>query len=564
MELTWQIDHVAKVGIKACGLSSANKAEDPHLLQKMDRGEFDMVFACPEALLEPRGHFFTQTLRSTEFRQRLLAIAFDECHLAYNWRDFRVAFRALGNIKRACRNVPWVCLSATLTAGAEAYVHEVCALERGARRISTTVRRDNINLTVLPMTSGAGFDQLCDLLPADFTSPNDIPKTLIFIDNVDHAILLLQAFRRRLGMLVNENIPIESRHLMDPQQLIQCYFSPLDDRAKSASLETIQNGDTRICICTEAFGMGVDIPDILRVIQWGVSSLLTAASLFQRVGRAARDPECVGIGVVYVQETILRDIAKLMDNVGSNLHDYVLAVEDGNSTAVDRLVSQLYRRCEDGVSETQEDWTPSLEKLDPGVLWFLATTGCRWRVLLKIFMDPNPLANEHKSWCCDRCAIRHGVDHSTELHGISLDMCAEIQRAKPKKKQVKPPHLIFGKYTVPTAPGEPDRDAGVCAQRSVELSAALYRWRDVIFKFGKYLPTLMPSMILSDGVILHLVANSKRITTLSRLCEELEKGKVVIETGFLTPPLVEHLFKTIAGVLNVTPFTGTPHHSDSC
>jgi hypothetical protein len=310
--------------------------------------------------------------------------------------------------------------------------------------------------------------------------------------------------------------------------------------------------------------MGVDIPDILRVIQWGVSSLLTAASLFQRVGRAARDPECVGIGVVYVQESILRDIAKLKDNVESNLHHYLLAVEDGNGAAVDRLASQLYRRSEDGASETQEDWTPSLEKIDPGVLWCLATTGCRWRVLLNIFMDPNPLANEHKSWCCDRCAIRHGVDRSTEQHGIRLDMCAEIQLTKPKKKPVKPPRLIFGMYTVPAAPGEPDRDAGVCAQRSVQLSAALYRWREVIFKFGKYMQTLMPSMILSDGVILHLVANSKRITTVSRLCEELEKGKLVIETGFLTPPLVEHLFKTIAAVLNVIPFTGIPHHSHSC
>lgn len=62
------------------------------------------------------------------------------------------------------------------------------------------------------------------------------------------------------------------------------------------------NGDTRILICTDAAGMGINIPDIKRVIQWKIFDLLTLATLVQRIGRAGRDTGILAVTVVFVEK----------------------------------------------------------------------------------------------------------------------------------------------------------------------------------------------------------------------------------------------------------------------
>ena len=54
-------------------------------------------------------------------------------------------------------------------------------------------------------------------------------------------------------------------------------------------LDTFKNFDTnlRLLICTTAFGLGVDCPDIERVINWG--TLNTLEELVQETGRGGRD-----------------------------------------------------------------------------------------------------------------------------------------------------------------------------------------------------------------------------------------------------------------------------------
>lgn len=46
--------------------------------------------------------------------------------------------------------------------------------------------------------------------------------------------------------------------------------------------------------------MGVDIPDIDVVIQWDISEHLTLAMLWQRIGRAGRDPGLKALSIVFI------------------------------------------------------------------------------------------------------------------------------------------------------------------------------------------------------------------------------------------------------------------------
>ena len=45
--------------------------------------------------------------------------------------------------------------------------------------------------------------------------------------------------------------------------------------------------------------MGIDIKDIVRVVQWGLTSLVTMLTLWQRLGRAGQAPNIQGVGIIF-------------------------------------------------------------------------------------------------------------------------------------------------------------------------------------------------------------------------------------------------------------------------
>jgi len=571
-----------KLGIRAMGISGANNKADYRLWKKADKGRWQVVLACPEALLGPRSHFFTKTVRNPNaFMQNLCAIVVDECHLVWNWKEFRVMYASLGRLRQCCKGVPWMCLSATLTPGAEAFVHEVCKLKCETMRISITIRRRNINFMVSTQTL-PGYQHLYDLIPSDTTSPEEIPKTLIFVDSVIEAIVMARDLRERLQDTVNTNLPI-ARPQIDPETTIRTYFAPNDDPANSATLSQVRNGATRICICTEAFGLGVNIPDVVRVIQWGITTLLQSASLFQRAGRAARDKNHLGIAQVYVQKSIMKALPKDCDNfaeifsasissrriqdfegnevgdfddarvIGNtekkHLEKFLLPVEADNHALVDSMVGDLYRAARDLRSAHREDTkekigtkenpVPTLEKIDPGILWLIATRGCRWRVFLSLFKDPDVLGL-HESWCCDSCALASGLDPSTITHGIALGKSAEYERAYPVKHPQKKRNTE----------GVQKRHES-CEERYEQLEQVLRNWREAVFEYLKLPNVLLPSMVLPNSVVAHLVKNSRIIVNVNNLRKCLQKAGVSIESSLLTDELIEHLFKQIDQTLDM-------------
>ncbi|KAF8430079.1 hypothetical protein EV426DRAFT_513349, partial [Tirmania nivea] len=53
---------------------------------------------------------------------------------------------------------------------------------------------------------------------------------------------------------------------------------------RAYNLERFVEGNCRILICTDACGIGLDIPDIERVVQWRLSQCCNLSSLYQRLG----------------------------------------------------------------------------------------------------------------------------------------------------------------------------------------------------------------------------------------------------------------------------------------
>jgi hypothetical protein len=48
-------------------MTADNKAKDPKLWEKVDQGEYNIVYATPEEILDPLGHFLTTTIKNTAF-----------------------------------------------------------------------------------------------------------------------------------------------------------------------------------------------------------------------------------------------------------------------------------------------------------------------------------------------------------------------------------------------------------------------------------------------------------------------------------------------------------------
>jgi superfamily II DNA/RNA helicase len=152
--------------------------------------------------------------------------------------------------------------------------------------------RKNINILVSEISDDRGLTPLTNLVLQRLDQPSNIPKTLIFHDSIDQGIRIAMALLARLP----KSLDPEAR-----SQLIKCFYGSIDEATKAKSLADLRDGITRIVVCTDAFGLGVNIPDIDQVIQWKVNERLTCANLGQRIGRCVRDETRQGIAVIYVQ-----------------------------------------------------------------------------------------------------------------------------------------------------------------------------------------------------------------------------------------------------------------------
>jgi len=75
-------------------------------------------------------------------------------------------------------------------------------------------------------------------------------------------------------------------------------------------MSAFQASLVRVLFATEIAGMGIDFPNVCRVIQWQVTPKLTAAFLWQRFGCAARNSASIGVAILYHPARVLLQSTK--------------------------------------------------------------------------------------------------------------------------------------------------------------------------------------------------------------------------------------------------------------
>ncbi len=249
-----QVENLIKRRIPATFVNSTlPQNEQRYRLEGVKRGFYKFLYLSPERL---QSYEFLSYLR--ELSIALLAV--DEAHCISQWGyNFRPDYLKIAEIKSY---IPWVTTIA-LTASATPIVQkDICdKLQLHNPNIfKKSFFRANIQYVVL-------YDE------------NQYDKILEILNKVQGAGLIYVRSRKKTFEL--SNWLVKNGISSEP------YHGGLSSEIKNQIQQRWINNQTRIIVCTNAFGMGIDKPDVRLVIHWEMPPDLE--SYYQEAGRAGRD-----------------------------------------------------------------------------------------------------------------------------------------------------------------------------------------------------------------------------------------------------------------------------------
>ncbi len=257
-----QVQHLAMLGIPVASIDSLMDAQErERAFARIRSGEVRIVFASPERLEQPAFRQLCKTVPPW-------LIVVDEAHCIVQWGEsFRPAYNGICAFIRMLPKRPVVC-ALTATADRSMQKDVTAALRmRRLRRILLPILRENLAYTVRTT-----LDRTGEILRLYHTNPC---KTLVFCRT-----------RARCEHLVE---------MIEKQGIRADYYHAGMERSERLSVQQrFHEGNVEVLCATTAFGMGVDIPDIRRVIHDFIPD--TLIDYVQQSGRGGRDgqkAECV-------------------------------------------------------------------------------------------------------------------------------------------------------------------------------------------------------------------------------------------------------------------------------
>ena len=253
-----QVDNIKNMGIKSAYINSTlSENEIKSILNDVIKNEVKILYVAPERL------------ESTEFlnlitRVKISQIAVDEAHCISQWgHDFRSSYRRISKFIDLLVYRP-IITAFTATATDE-------------------VRRDIINLLRLnePKIFITGFDRK----NLKITIEKAVVKKQYILDYINSSEgasgIIYCATRKDVDiiyeMLIANNIKGER------------YHAGLNDEERRVAQERFIYDQANVMVATNAFGMGIDKPDIRYVIHYNMPKSLEG--YYQEIGRAGRDGE---------------------------------------------------------------------------------------------------------------------------------------------------------------------------------------------------------------------------------------------------------------------------------
>jgi ATP-dependent DNA helicase RecQ len=272
-----QVENLRKRGIKAAAIHAGmNKQEVEQIFRIVRTGEVKFLYLAPERL---QTNMFLDYL--PDLNINLLAV--DEAHCIVHWGyDFRPSYLQIGELRHLLPGVPILALTASATEEAQQDICKRLLFGAESRIYRKSFVRSNISYSTTLVES-------------------KMHKTEQILQRVPGTGIIYCRSRKRTEEIASI--------LKQKGVSADFYHAGLDTPVRMAKQDEWKSGQTRIMVCTNAFGMGIDKPDVRLVIHFDCPE--SPEAYYQEAGRGGRDEEKAYAVLLYYPQ----DLAQLMTNL---------------------------------------------------------------------------------------------------------------------------------------------------------------------------------------------------------------------------------------------------------
>ena len=250
-----QVRNLKERGIKAVAVYSGMTREEILVaLENCIFGDYKFLYVSPERL-------DTEIFQTKLRRMNICMITVDEAHCISQWGyDFRPAYLKIAEIRQMLPEVPILALTATATPEVVNDIRLKLGFREGGQTFRMSFERKNLAYIV--------------------RHTEDKQKELIHILQKIQASAIVYTRNRKRTREITE--------LLTSNNISATFYhAGLSNEAKDQRQKSWLTGESRVMVATNAFGMGIDKPDVRIVIHIDMPD--SPEAYFQEAGRAGRD-----------------------------------------------------------------------------------------------------------------------------------------------------------------------------------------------------------------------------------------------------------------------------------
>lgn len=249
-----QVQHLKDIGIQAVAIYSGLKPREVDIiLDNCIFGQIKFLYLSPERL-------YSELVQERIKHMPVNLFAIDEAHCISQWGyDFRPPYLQLGKLKELHPDVPFLALTATATTAVIADIQDKLQFKQKNVFVKSFLR-DNLGYMALEEENKAG-------------------RMIRIIQKLGGSGVVYVRNRRETQEV--------ARYLVNNGISADFYHAGLLGKERDSKQEAWMQNRTRVIVATNAFGMGIDKPDVRFVIHLDIPESLEA--YYQEAGRAGRD-----------------------------------------------------------------------------------------------------------------------------------------------------------------------------------------------------------------------------------------------------------------------------------